>query len=206
MSEEDEEAGEEEEEEEESIDFLANLGIAIEAQDWQYFILSAFEITMSPESVNRRLLLLPEIMDRTIPDTEFTRKRAARFLLGLERLIYASRKLLAADGVNVIDEIIGVFRKAIDETIPKEGEARKEDFERFRTRIDEEFSTLIARIAELDDPDIQEAIEVLATVPLIFDYEKEDFDVLGVKEFDIKSLEEAKPAEEDERKGRREEK
>jgi hypothetical protein len=173
-------------------DMLATLGIDIGDEDKEYFFLAMIDVAMSPKSIYNRLRVMPELLDRAVPDTNLTRKRIARLLLGFELLFYAARKMVEAENIDILMELKTLLREAVDDSLPETGEITEEDLEGFKKCLTEKAEELGNRIKSSGDPDISEAVDILTSLPPIFDLEKEQFDFIAVKDFDIKSLGEGK--------------
>jgi hypothetical protein len=89
------------------------LGIHVTEDDAIFLGFTALQALISPETARDRIRLVPSILERSVPDTEVTRRKLGRLLAGVARLADAGAVLLTTEDYDVLAQ----FRTAAEDSI-----------------------------------------------------------------------------------------
>lgn len=139
---------------------LDSLAIRFTEEDTEYILFSFLSAVQDPSSVKDRLRNIPLLLDRILPDTEATRRRMARLLLGIEVLSHALRVLLTIDDLDILFEIKSAVSDSIREAFPLEKPTPRNASSIFAKTIALRLEVLQSRLQEARNPAIQSALNV----------------------------------------------
>jgi hypothetical protein len=93
--------------------FGRKLGINVTEDDAIFLGFTALQALISPESARDRIRLVSSILERSVPDTQLTRRKLGRLLEGVSALSEAGAVLLTIEGYDILAEI----RRAADDAL-----------------------------------------------------------------------------------------
>jgi hypothetical protein len=166
----------------------ADLGLVFTPEDVFYLMFTGVEAIQSRPALARRAALYASLLDRVIPDTELTRRRVARLLMGLEAVSYALRVLLTIDDVDLLKGAKTALTSALDEVAKSGGRSGE-------TGTNAEFDQIVGRLNELfqkvknhPDPQVQNALAVLSNLDALLDVTVEFPKLPPLSDLDVKAF------------------
>lgn len=148
------------------------LGIHLRGEDMVYALMTFFEVANDPDAMASKAPLYRALIDRILPDTDFTRKRAARALQGFEELSRAARVLLTLEDLDLLGEMKNLLVVGLKEmeAAPKPGGKSPAEIanKHFEVGIEE----LLERLRNYPDPRVRNSLTVLSRMGQILDLSK----------------------------------
>jgi hypothetical protein len=180
-----------------------NLGVVISQEDVFYLFLSGLDVVTDLDSLRQKTQIYADLLNRTIPDTQFTRLRLARLLEGLETISKALRVILTIEDFDVLAELRGILLRGLEDvsrsTDPSSGVTSEQAGKNFGRAISE----ALQQLRENGDPRVRNALQVLAEAGRILDVTQDLPRLPAVDALDIKRLQpsraEPRPKDDSER-------
>ncbi len=130
------------------------------------------EVGNDPTAMAAKAPMYRALIERILPDTEFTRRRLARALQGLEEISRAARVLLTLKDLDLFGEMKNLLIIALKEmeTAPRLG--RKTPAEIANKHFEAGVEELMERLKKYPDPRVRNSLRVLSKMGKILDLSK----------------------------------
>ncbi|MGA3022939.1 MAG: hypothetical protein ABSE66_09135 [Thermoplasmata archaeon] len=168
-----------------------SLGIVFSPQDVFYLLLTGVDVLQNQASLSRKARLYASLLDRMVPDTEFTRRRVARLLQGLEALSRSLRVILTLDDFDLLGEFKSAMIDALQEVADSADKPGKAGFKIELQRLTDRLKVVSERLSDHPDPRVQNALVVLSKMGTLLDVTEDFPELPSVDDIDLKAFEPA---------------
>ena len=158
---------------ERAFDLSKGLGIDFGPEDVQYVLFSLLQAAEKPDSLREKIRLIPLIVDKTLPNTELTRFRAARLLDGLQIIARALSNILTIEDYDVLLEFKRAVHDAFDPITSKTEPPSEADVGRAFDVLNTRLKAIAHRIQDDKSPRIIFAVESLSHLDKVLDLRSE---------------------------------
>ena len=146
-----------------------DLGINVRREDMMYVLTTFLESADDVKAMAAKAPLYRALLERVLPDTEYTRRRLARLLEGLEELSRALRVLLTLDDLDLFGEAKNLISTGLRDIEASARSGATSPGKIANKRFEQGVSQLVERLRSYPDPRVRNALTVLSQSGRILD-------------------------------------
>jgi hypothetical protein len=148
------------------------LGIHLRGDDVVYALMTFIEVGNDPAAMATKAPMYRALIERVLPDTEFTRRRLARALQGFEEISRAARVLLTLKDLDLFGEMKNLLIVALKEMEATPRAGGKTPAEIANKHFEEGVAELLERLKNYPDPRVRNSLTVLSKMGRILNLSK----------------------------------